>query len=179
MTKWQRVKSVLGGLAAIAAIPFLMLDPELGCVLIALILGVSASLKGLQMLIYYFSMARHMVGGKNILYQGVIILDFGLFTIGFATVPGQYIMVYLLLGHLFYGLVGLLRAMEIREKKMGSWRFKFLSSAVDIALAILCMVQINSIKTMVAVYCLGLFLSAAGRIVSAFRRTAVVYVPQP
>lgn len=179
MTRWQRIKSILGGVLALLAVPFLMLDPELGCALIVLILGVSASLKGLGMLIYYFSMARHMVGGKSVLYQGIIILDFGLFTIGFADIPGQYIMVYLLLGHLFYGLVGVLRAMEIRKKKMGSWRFKLLSSAGDIALAVLCLVQINSARTMVAVYCLGVLWAAIGRIVSAFRRTAVVYVPQP
>lgn len=179
MTKWQRVKSVLGGVIALLTAPVLLIDPELGCALIAWILGISAAWKGLRMLVYYFSMARHMVGGKSILYQGIIILDFGLFTMGFATIPGQYIMVYLLLGHLFYGLVGVLRAMEIREKKMGSWRLKLLSGAGDIALGLLCLVQINSVQTMVAVYCLGVLWSAVGRIVAAFRRTAVVYVPQP
>lgn len=179
MTKWQRLKSVFGGVFALIAVPFLMLDPELGCALIVVILGASAALKGLRMLLYYFSMARHMVGGKSILYQGIIILDFGLFTIGFARIPGQYIMVYLLLGHLFYGLVGVLRAMEIRKKNMGSWRLKLISGAGDIALGLLCLVQINSVRTMVAVYCLGVLWAAAGRIVAAFRRTAVAYVPQP
>lgn len=122
MTKWQRIKSIAGGLATLLLAPLLLLDAELGCVLIVMLLGLSAALKGIRMLCYYASMARHTVGGKIILYQGFILFDFGLFTLMLADVPSRFIMLYLLLGYLFYGLIDVLRAMEIRKQKIGSWR---------------------------------------------------------
>lgn len=179
MTKWQRIKSVFGSLVALAFIPLLIEDPDFGCAAIVLVLGVAAALAGLRMVIYYASMARHMVGGKIILYIGVIAFDFGLFTFGFADVPRQYIMVYLMLGHLFYGLVEILRAMEIRKRKLGSWRFKLLIGLGNLAIGVLCLAKINSSKMTVYIYCLGLLWSALGRMVSAFRPTSVVYVEQP
>lgn len=179
MTKWQRIKSAFGGLVALAFVPLLMEDPDLGCAAIVLVLGIAAALAGLRMVIYYASMARHMVGGQIILYIGVILLDFGLFSFGIADVPKQYIMLYLMLGHLFYGLVEILRAMEIRKQKLGSWRFKLLIGLGNLALGVLCLVQINSSKMTVYIYCLGVLWSALGRIVSAFRPASVVYVEQP
>ena len=179
MTKWQRIKSVFGSLVALAFIPLLIADPDLGCAVIVLVLGIAAALAGLRMVIYYVSMARNMVGGKIILYIGVILLDFGLFSFGIADIPKQYIMLYLMLGHLFYGLVEVLRSMEIRKRNLGSWRFKLLVGLGNLALGVLCLVQINSSKMTVYIYCLGLMWSALGRIVSAFRPATVVYVEQP
>lgn len=142
-------------------------------------LGIAAALSGLRMVIYYASMARYMVGGKIILYIGVILFDFGLFSFGFADVPRQYIMLYLMLGHIFYGLVEILRAMEIRKRKLGSWRFKLLIGLGNLALGVLCLIQINSSIMTVYIYCMGLLWSALGRIISAFRPATVVYVEQP
>ena len=179
MTKWQRIKSIFGSLVALAFVPLLIEDPDVGCMAILLVLGIAAALAGLRMVIYYVSMARHMVGGKIILYIGVILFDFGLFSFGIADIPKQYIMLYLMLGHLFYGLVEILRAMEIRKRKLGSWRFKLLIGLGNLALGVLCLVQINSSKMTVYIYCMGLLWSALGRIVSAFRPASVVYVEQP
>lgn len=179
MTRWQRIKSIFGSLMTIGFAPLLILDPDLGCMVIVLVLGVAAALAGLRMVVYYASMARHMVGGNIILYIGVILIDFGLFTFGFADVPKQYIMLYLMLVHLFYGLVDILRAMEIRGKRLGSWRFKLLIGLGNLALGVLCLVKINSSKTTVYIYCLGLLWSAMGRMVTAFRPASVVYVEQP
>lgn len=179
MTKWQRVKHVLTGLLSLLFVPLLMWDAELGCVIIVLVLGFSAAAKGLGMLLFHATMARHMVGGRIILYQGVILLDFGLFTIGIADIPSQYIMLYLLLGHLVYGVVEILRALELREKRLGAWRGKLLLGAGNIALGILCLVFIGSPMVTVAIYGLGIVTSALGRILSAFRPSAVVYVAAP
>ena len=179
MTKWQRIKSIFGSLVALAFVPLLIEDPDVGCMAIVLVLGIAAALAGLRMVIYYASMARHMVGGKIILYIGVILFDFGLFSFGIADIPKQYIMLYLMLGHLFYGLVEILRAMEIRKRKLGSWRFKLLIGLGNLALGVLCLAQINSSKMTVYIYCMGLLWSALGRIVSAFRPASVVYVEQP
>lgn len=179
MTKWQRIKSIAGGLATLLLAPLLLLDAELGCVLIVMLLGLSAALKGIRMLCYYASMARHTVGGKIILYQGFILFDFGLFTLMLADVPSRFIMLYLLLGYLFYGLIDVLRAMEIRKQKIGSWRFKLLMGAGNIVLGIMCLVNLNSMKWATRIYCLGVIWSALGRIVSACRPSQRVYVNLP
>lgn len=179
MTKWQRIKAILRGIITLLLAPLLIIDPELGCALIVMVLGLSAALKGLRMLLYFASMARHMVGGKIILYQGFILLDFGLFTLSIADIPSRFIMLYLLLGYLFYGLIGVLRAMEIRKQAIGSWRFKLLVSAGDIALGVLCLVKLNSMKWAAGIYCLGVVWSALGRIISACRPNQRVYVKLP
>lgn len=179
MTKWQRIKTVFRSLICIAFIPLLMADPDIGCLLIVLVLGIAAALSGLRMMIYYASMARHMVGGTIILYMGLILFDLGLFTIGIADIPKQYIMLYLMLGYLFCGLVEFLRAIEMRKSKLGSWRFKLLLGIGNLAIGILCIAFINSGKMTVYIYCMGLLWSALVRIISAFRPASVVYVAQP
>ncbi|MGN0708100.1 MAG: hypothetical protein ACI4JC_08895 [Faecalibacterium sp.] len=179
MTKWQRIKTLFGSLVAFAFVPLLIADPDIGCILIVQVMGIAAALAGLRMMIYYLSMARHMVGGTILLYIGVILFDFGLFSVGIADIPRQYIMLYLMLVHLFSGLVDLLRSMEIRRRELGSWRFKLLIGLGNISLGVLCLLQINSSKMTVYIYCLGVLWSALGRIVSVFRPTSVVYVEQP
>ena len=179
MTKWQRMKTIFRSLVSLTFVPLLMADPDVGCAVIVLALGIAAALAGLRMVIYYASMAQHMVGGTIIMYIGVILFDFGLFSFGIADIPKQYIMLYLMLGHLFYGLVEILRAMEVRKRELGSWRFKLLIGLGNLTLGVLCLIQINSSKMVVYIYCLGLLWSALGRIVSAFRPASVVYVEQP
>lgn len=179
MTKWQRIKAILWGLLTLLVAPLLVIDPEVGCAVIVVVLGLSSAIKGVRMLLYFVTMARHMVGGKTILYQGFILLDFGLFTLSIAEIPSRFIMLYLLLGYLFYGLIGVLRAMEIRKQAMGIWRFKLLVGAGDIALGILCLAKLNSVKWAAGIYCLGVIWSALGRIVSACRPNQRVYVKLP
>ena len=179
MTKWQRIKAVFRGFITLLLAPLLLLDPEVGCILIIMVLGFSTALKGIGMLLYFLSMARHMVGGKLILYQGFILLDFGLFTLSIAQIPSRFIMLYLLLGYLFYGLVGILRAMEIRKEHIGSWRFRLLVAAGNLALGALCLAEFNSMQWAAGIYCMGVLWSALGRIVSACRPNQRVYVKLP
>lgn len=179
MTKFQRIKTILSGVLAILFTPLLLLDPDVGCLVIVVLLGITAAAKGAQMLLYYLTMARKAVGGASILFGGIILLDFGLFTVSLADIPKQYIMLYLLLTHLFYGLVDILRAMEIRKFALGSWRFKLFVGLGNIALGLLCLVKINSSRVAVAAYCFCVIWNALGRIISALRPSAVLYVAQP
>lgn len=178
MTKWQRIKSVLSGLVMIPAAALLSYFPEYGLVFIVLIIGVSAAVRGTGKLVYYFSMARYMVGGKNLLFQGIIYLDFGIFTIGFADIPARYIMIFLLIGYVFYGLIDIMRAMEIRRRSTNGWRFKFALGLGNLALAIICIAQMNSTRMTVYIYSLGMLFSAVGKIITAFRKSALIYVQQ-
>ena len=93
MTGFQRVKKVLLGLFMIAMAVGFIFEPsdELYMAVVA-ILALGLAVEGIKDIVFYFKMARHMVGGKMILIQGVIILDFGLFTASLTDVPKIYIL---------------------------------------------------------------------------------------
>ena len=75
MTSVQRVKKVLAGILMLVCCFALVVNPETGFYFVALILSVSLFLYAVRSLLYYFTMARHMVGGKSILFRGIIVLD--------------------------------------------------------------------------------------------------------
>lgn len=106
-------------------------------------------------------------------------MDFGIFTLSVADIPTQYIMLYLLIGYLFYGLIDILRAKEMYKRKLVSWQFKLLMGAGNTSIGVLCLAQLGSNAMAVYIYCAGLVWSALGRIASAFCRSAVVYVAAP
>ena len=96
MTSVQRVKKVLAGILMLVCCFALVTDPETGFYFVALILSVSLFLYAARSLIYYFTMARHMVGGKSILFRGIIVLDLAVFTFSMVDDPKLYIILYLL-----------------------------------------------------------------------------------
>ena len=80
MTLIRRIHNLMLGLLQIALAVLLVTEPELGYPVIILILSLTLIGTGLHDALYYVSMAKNMVGGKIILYQGVILFDLGLFT---------------------------------------------------------------------------------------------------
>ena len=121
-------------------------------------------------------MARHMAGGKMILIQGVILVDFAYFTGSLSNVPKVYILLYLIGIHAFWGAVEILRAMEAKNSVGGPWKLKFFHGLVNITLAILCVILIRKPNTVLLIYSLGLIYSAIVRIISSFRRTSFILI---
>ena len=80
MSKFQRFQNIVIGLSMLISAAILILLPEGGCLYIMLFLAASLILRGISELIYYFTMARYMVGGKLILFIGAVFFDFGFFT---------------------------------------------------------------------------------------------------
>ncbi|MCR5201026.1 MAG: hypothetical protein K6C38_07920 [Saccharofermentans sp.] len=117
MTNIRRLGSILWALVTLIIAPLMIIFPELGYAIILCALAFSLTFKGLGTIIYYFRMARHMVGGKSILYQGVILFDLGMVTLSLSDVPKFYVLVYLAILHGFSGVVDILRANE--SKKLG------------------------------------------------------------
>lgn len=153
--------------------------PSVGLYFIIAILSISLTLYGIRTLIYYFSMARHMVGGRGILYLGVVILDFGIFTMTIADNPTSFVIIYLLAIHLFSGLVDILRALEAKRISAPSWKFKFSSGVVNIVVAIAAFVFgtfLKSLDVIVYIYAAGLIYAAISTIITAFRKTAIAYI---
>ena len=140
------------------------------------ILSIGLALAGVKEILYYFTMARHMVGGKLILIQGVIVLDFAIITGSLANVPKIYILLYLIGIHAFSGVIEVMRAMEARRTVDGPWKIKFSHGIVNFVLAIACLIFIRHSNTALIIYSIGLMYSAVIRIIGACVKTAFVVI---
>ena len=81
MTSIQRIEKILVGLLMLACCALMVYEPDVGFYVVALILALMMLIYALRCFIFYFSMARHMVGGKSLLFRGIIVLDLAVFTI--------------------------------------------------------------------------------------------------
>nr|WP_316623419.1 DUF308 domain-containing protein [uncultured Ruminococcus sp.] len=176
MSSGQRIKNILIGIAIILGALILIAFPEEGIIITASILSLSLFIYGIKTLIYYITMARHMVGGRIMLYIAVVVLDLGMFTMMLTNIPKIYIALYLLVVYAFAGVVGILRALEAKRYQAPMWKLSLVSGVVNVIIAILCIIFMGSTKMIVYLYCAGLIYSAIVRIVTAFRETAIVYI---
>lgn len=179
MTALQRIKNLLTAFCMLVSCLSLLLFPKDGYQFVLLILSLTLTGHGIKTLIYYFTMARKMVGGQAILYEGVVILDLGIFTITIVDNPTAIVILYLLLIYLFAGVVDILRALEAKSIAAPSWKFKFGSGVLNIVLALTAFIAgvvMKSMEVLVYLYCLGLLSSAVAKIITAFRKTAIVYI---
>ncbi|MBQ2670607.1 MAG: DUF308 domain-containing protein [Clostridia bacterium] len=87
-------------------------------------LGFSLLIYGIKQTIYYFRMARHMVGGRYLLYMGIIVIDFGIFTFSMTNVPTIYLWIYLIFVYAFSGIIDILRSLEAKRND-ASWKMNF------------------------------------------------------
>ena len=177
MSGFQRIRGVLIGLGMlIVAIIFIFFPSEDVYTLIVAILALGLAIAGIRDIIFYFRMARHMIGGKMILIQGAIIFDFGILTGALASVPKIYILLYLIGIHAFSGVVEILRAMEAKNSVEGPWKMKFGHGLVNLALAAACLIFIRNSNTAIMIYSIGLIYSAIMRIFNAFQRTSFILI---
>ncbi|MBR3307520.1 MAG: hypothetical protein IKI75_09770 [Lachnospiraceae bacterium] len=177
MTILQRFRDVAIGLIMLLFSVIFILNPtdDLYVILIT-ILALGLAIKGIKDIIFYFTMAKHMVGGKVILFQGVIILDFALITVSLSDVPKIYILMYLVGIHAFSGVVETLRALEAKRTVDGPWRLKLMHGIIDFTLALACLAYIKQTDVVLIIYGIGLAYSAIMRIIGAFRRTTFVLI---
>ena len=176
MSSGQRIKNILIGILTILGCLILIIMKDDGLIIVASILSISLFVYGIKMLIYYFSMARHMVGGRIMLYLGIVVLDFGMFTMMLTNIPKIYIVLYLLVIYAFSGVIDILRSLEAKKYESPTWKLSLISGVINIVVAILCVAFIGSTRMIVYFYCAGLIYSAIIRIVTAFRKTAIVYI---
>ena len=176
MSGGQRIKNVLIGVLIILGAVILIAFPEEGIIITASILSLSLFVYGIKTLIYYITMTRHMVGGRIMLYLAVVVLDLGMFTMMLTNIPKMYIALYLVVVYAFSGAIDILRALEAKKYQAPSWRLSLTSGIISVVIAILCIVFIGSTNMIVYLYSAGLIYSAIARIITAFRKTAIVYI---
>ena len=177
MSSKQRFADITIGILTLGLCALLFRFPEIGYLVMMAVLGFSACVYGLRQLGYYISMARHMVGGKTTLYYGIIALDFGALTLTLSDMPHIYIALYLMAVYAFSGAIDIMRAVEARRLDAPAWKGKIASGVLNLAVAITSLICIRSTRMLVYIYAAGMVYSACLRIVSALRKTAIVYIP--
>ena len=176
MTKIQRIRTIFESLMLLLCAALLFLAPDKGYQVIVRILSIVLIVNGMRYLIFYFAMARNMVDGKLILFYGIIALDLGLLAYTLQNIPPIYIVLYLLITHLFSGVVDVLRAMEAR--RLGSrWRLNIAIGAANILLAFVCGFCLHRLSLLTYLYAIGLVYAACLRLGQVFRRSAIIYIP--
>ncbi|MBQ7500149.1 MAG: DUF308 domain-containing protein [Clostridia bacterium] len=176
MNKTERIFKILAGLFQLLGAVIIVLLPENGLLLILLTLGLMFAFYGIKDIVRYFTMTKFMVGGRQLLIRGVIVLNFGIFSASLASASGLYISVYLIGLYAFDGVVDIMRAIESKALKSDHWRLRLIGGVVKILLGVACVVFMNSEKALAVLFAVMLIYSAAWRIASAFRRTSVIYV---
>lgn len=179
MNKFQRIKDFVFGVILILLAAALFLVPETGFYFVAALIGLMIFIYGFKLLWYYLTMTRHMVGGKTILYQSVIVLDVALFTGSVATMDNFIVLFYLLGVFAFKGIIDILRAFE--EKRFGSatWKRKLIIGAIGVLFALMMLVLGVVFKnTTILVYgfAISLVYSGVTKIVTSLRKTAIIYI---
>ena len=177
MTRIQHLGAFLGGLLTLLCAAILLKLGGEGYGVIVAIISVTLFLRGVSALWYYFTMARHMVGGKRILFNGIISLDFGMFALTLDNVPQLYVVLYLIACHLYAGVVDVLRALEAKRLGSKHWKLNLMYGVANIVIAALCVLSLRSPALLVEIYAAGLIYTGCLRIVTAFRKTAIAYIP--
>ncbi len=165
------------GIVMLIGVGILLSDREDAFEFILWIYGFTMLFRGISRLIYYFTLSRYMVDGKLMLYIGVVFIDFGVLTLSLRDLPMIYIVFYILGIHAFSGLVDILRALESRRYGGNNWQLNFSYGLANILMAVLCLIMIHSSIVVLLVYCAGIVYSAIVKIITAFQRTAVIYIP--
>lgn len=177
MSSIQRIRGVLSGILMILlSVVIIVFPADLSFEIIAVILSVSLIALGIRELVFFFQLARHMVGGRSLFYLGVVILDLGIFTSTLTDIPNTYLMLYIVATHGFCGVIGILRALEAKRLDSPSWKFDVSRGGVDLLVAILCVVFLKQIAVLVCIYGGGLLYSGITRIISSLRKTEIVYI---
>jgi uncharacterized membrane protein HdeD (DUF308 family) len=175
MSKMRRLGNIALSVLMVGACVYLLAKPDEAPLLVAFGLGLWLLISGIERLVYYFTMARHMVGGLLLLFIALITIDIGGFALLLSSQPKLSIVLYLVGYNTFTALINIVRVVE--SKMIDShWRMSLFHSLVNLALAIACIVFINSDKIVIAIFCIGLFYQACVRFIRAVRPTEIIYI---
>ena len=176
MSRLQKAVYAFTGFVMIIFGLLMYLTEGTGYLIILLVLEFALMIFGLQQLIYYFTMARFMVGGKILLFIGIFLLDVGSFSMTVLDESRYTVLLYLIAWHGFIALVKVLRAIEAKRNKASSWRMNALNGALNLLIALSSLACIHNLTMLSYLYSFGLICSGVMRIASSFRKTSIVYI---
>jgi len=176
MTNINKIQSILIGIIMIITAVTMIIYPKDSYVFIILFLSLGLFFSSIKTLIYYFTMAKYMVGGKISLYKGVLLFNFAFLTGSFTDVPRAYILLYLAMMHAFAGIIEILRAREVKKYNTLNWIINFVHGVISITIALCCIIFIRKTNTAVIIYSVGLIYSALNYIAAGLKKSTLVYI---
>ncbi len=175
MTIWQKIQQIVVGIVWLLVGVLLLAFGKDAYLLVIGMYTLVLAVYGIRLIWYYITMARHMTGGRGILYRGLLALDAGIFAASLAWVPQFYILVYLTGTQGFTGIVDLLRAKEAKGVE-GHWKLKAFQGVMEVVIALACLIFLRTPEYVVDIVAIGFVFSAIMRIIGAFRRAAVITI---
>ena len=176
MSKTRRVFTIIGAVFVILGSLVLMQVPEIAFELIAIGIACMLTLYGIKYLIYYITHAQHMVGGKWFLLIGLILFDLGAFASMLIDQARAIMIIYVAGAHFIAAVLNVIRTVGNKKDSNPSWKIDLAQGIGNFAQVVLCLVFINHISIPVYIYCIGCIYTAILMIVSACKKTAIVYV---
>ena len=176
MSSVKRLFKLIYGLLMLLCAALLLIKPKEGSEIVVAILALALLIYGLKMLIYYFTMARFMVGGIMTLYKSIIVIDFGLFIFYMDDLPYRFMMLYLVAVMAFHGATSILGALEMKRLEIHSWNIKLLNGIINMILAVVAMFMFGTEQMVTILFCIGLITNAFYNIVKAFKKSAIIYI---
>lgn len=159
----------------VAGCILLLCFPDDAPTLVAFALGIWLLASGLGRLVYYFTMARHKVGGLLLLFIAVIAIDIGGFVLLLSDQPKLSIVLYLVGYNAFTAIIGIVRVVESKMID-ARWKASLFHSIVNLVLAVACLVFIGSDQIVIVIFCVGLFYAACVRFANAVRPSEIIYI---
>ena len=117
-----------------------------------------------------------MTGGKWILLVGLIMFDLGIFALTLLDKASAILIIYVVAIHLVYGILGIVRAVSNKNDGNMGWKIDLAQGIGNLILVALCLIFIKHVEIPVYIYGAGVIYSAVLKIITAFKKTAIVYV---
>ena len=176
MTRTKRIFTIIGAFFAIQGSLILMLAPEYALQIIAAGVGFTLACYGLKYLVYYLTHAQHMVGGKWFLLIGLFMLDAGIFAGTIYDKATVITILYIAGAHLIGAGLNIVRAVGNRKDNNRGWKTDMAQGIGNIILVVLCIIFMHDVIIPVYIYCVSAIYTAILMLISAFKKTAIVYV---
>lgn len=176
MTNSRRVFVIIKSLILILLAVAMILNPDIGYIALLIIIEIALLVKGISLLFYYFTMTRYKVGGMATLYKGIFVIDATLLLFGLSKAPQKLIMIALVLMLAFEGVVYIMKAMKSKKLEAGNWKYQLLHGIFMFIVAIICIIFIDSYRIATLIFAVSLIVWAVSDIITAMRKTAIVYI---
>lgn len=156
----------------------LFFEDVYGYYFIITVLVIYLAIRAVQSVWFYFSMARHMVGGLFHFYQAVLFVDLMLFAPVLLYAPRWVMVLYLNGMIIFSGIVDILGAREQKKMMWPRWKLKMSLGISKVVFAIAAMIFMNAPERLAMVYAVALAYTAIMRVIDVFRARNVAYYTQ-
>ena len=176
MSKIRRVLTILASLIAIEGSVAIMMMPEIAYKVLALGIGMTLVYYGVRYIIYYITNAQHMVGGKWFMLIGIIMFDMGAFATAIFDRAQVITMIYIIATHFVVTVLGAVRTVGDRKDNNPRWKISLAQCIAGFIQVTLSLIFINHSMIPLYLYCIYAIYTSILMIISAFKKTAIVYV---